>query len=70
MLALKPRIRAFSLLVVILSFTRLQAQDSAIPSRLTLEEAIRLAVARNPSLAAVRNEVETLEGIQWPRASG
>lgn len=39
-----------------------QAEDSAIPSRLTLEEAIRLAVARNPSLAAVRNEVDALRG--------
>lgn len=56
------RIRAFFLLVVILSSSRLQAQDSAIPSRLSLEEAIRLAVARNPSLAAVRNEIEALEG--------
>jgi cobalt-zinc-cadmium efflux system outer membrane protein len=50
------------LLAVILSSSRLHAQDSAIPSRLTLQEAIRLAVARNPSLAAVRNEIEALEG--------
>jgi len=56
------RMRAFLLLVVILSSSRLQAQDSAIPSRLTLEEAIRLAVTRNPSLAAVKNGVEALEG--------
>lgn len=39
-----------------------QAQDSTIPPRLTLAEAIRLAVTRNPSLAAVRNEVEALQG--------
>jgi outer membrane protein, heavy metal efflux system len=58
----RSRIRAFIFLVVILSSSRLQAQDSTIPPRLTLEEAIRLAVARNPSLAAVRNEVEALEG--------
>lgn len=56
------RIRALISLVVILSSSPLKAQDSAIPSRLTLEEAIRLAVARNPSLAAARNEVEALEG--------
>ena len=56
------RIRAFFFLVIILSSSRLHAQDSTIPSRLTLEEAIRLAVARNPSLAAVRNEIEALEG--------
>lgn len=55
-------IRAFLLFVVILSSSRLQAQDSAIPSRLTLGEAIRLAVTRNPSLAAVRNDVEGLQG--------
>lgn len=56
------RIRAFIFLVVILISSRLKAQDSAIPPRLTLAEAIRLAVARNPSLAAARNEVEALEG--------
>jgi cobalt-zinc-cadmium efflux system outer membrane protein len=54
--------RALFLFVVILSSSRLQAQDSAIPSRLTLQEAIRLAVARNPSLAAARNEIEALQG--------
>jgi len=46
----------------VLGCSRLQAQDSAIPSRLTLEGAIRLAVARNPLLAAERNEIEALEG--------
>ncbi len=35
---------------------------STIPSRLTLEEAVRLAMARNPSVAAARNEIEALEG--------
>jgi outer membrane protein, heavy metal efflux system len=39
-----------------------QAQYSAIPSRLTLQEAIHLAVSRNPSLAAVRNEIEAFQG--------
>ncbi len=48
--------------MVIVGSSRLQAQDSPIPSRLTVEEAIRLAVARNPSLAAVRNGIEALEG--------
>src|SRR5512146_360737 len=38
------------------------AGDSAIPPRLTLEQAIRLAIARNPAIAAARNEVEALEG--------
>jgi cobalt-zinc-cadmium efflux system outer membrane protein len=33
-----------------------------VPSRLTLEDAIRLAIGRNPSLAAAKNEVQALEG--------
>ncbi len=45
-----------------LSSSYIQAQDSGIPSRLTLEEAIRLAIARNPSIEAARNEIEALEG--------
>ncbi len=56
------RMQVFLLLVVIQSSSRLQAQDSAIPSRLSLTEAVRLAVARNPSLAAVKNEIEALQG--------
>jgi len=60
--ALNSRTRTFLLLLAILSISRLHGQDPAIPSRLTLEEAIRLAVARNPSLAAVKNEIEALEG--------
>ncbi len=55
-------IRAFLLAVVVLNSSRLQAQDSAIPSRLTLQEAIRLATVRNPAIAAARNEIEALEG--------
>jgi cobalt-zinc-cadmium efflux system outer membrane protein len=41
---------------------RAQAQEADIPSRLTVEDAIRLALIRNPSLAAARNEVQALEG--------
>ena len=48
--------------MVVLSASRIQAQESDIPSRLTLEDAIRLAIARNPSLAAAKNEVQALEG--------
>ncbi len=54
--------RAFLLLALILSPSRLPAQDSSIPPRLTLEQAIRLAFARNPALAAARNGIEALEG--------
>ena len=55
------RLRAFLSVVAILSSVRLNAQDP-IPPRLTLEEAVRLAVVRNPSLAADKNEIEALEG--------
>ena len=34
------------------------AQDGAIPAQLTLADAVRLAVERNPALAATRNGVE------------
>ncbi len=56
------RMRALLCVVMFLSVSRIQAQQSDIPSRLTLEEAIRLAVGRNPSLAAAKNEIEALEG--------
>jgi cobalt-zinc-cadmium efflux system outer membrane protein len=56
------RMRALLCLVVVLSALCIQAQESDIPSRLTLEDAIRLAVTRNPSLAAAKNEVQALEG--------
>jgi cobalt-zinc-cadmium efflux system outer membrane protein len=55
-------IGAFVLIIVIPTWTRLNAQEFSIPARLTLEEAIRLAVARNPSLAAAKNEVEAVQG--------
>ncbi len=54
--------RAFLWLLALLSCSGLPAQEAAIPSRLTLEEAIRLAVARNPLLAAARNGIQALEG--------
>jgi len=56
--------RVFLCMTVFLSANPscLQAQDSAIPPRLTLEEAIRLAVVRNPSLAAAKNQIEALQG--------
>ena len=56
------RMRALCCLAVVISASQLQAQESDIPSRLTLEDAIRLVIARNPSLAAAKNEVQALEG--------
>ncbi len=52
---------------LIVSSSCLQAEDVVIPSRLTLEEAIRLAVSRNPLLAAAKNDIEALEG-DWVTA--
>lgn len=37
------------------------AQDLVVPPRLSLDEALRLAKERNPSLAAARNSVEIAE---------
>jgi outer membrane protein, heavy metal efflux system len=54
--------RVFLCITVILSGSRLQAQDAAIPPKLDLQDAIRLVIARNPALAAARNEVQALEG--------
>ena len=56
------RMRAFLLAVVVVSASLVQAQESDIPSRLALEDAIRLAIGRNPSLSAAKNEVQALEG--------
>ena len=38
-----------------------RAQDAAVPSQLTLAAAVRLAVERNPGLAAAKNGVEIAE---------
>jgi cobalt-zinc-cadmium efflux system outer membrane protein len=54
--------QVFLCITVILSGSRLQAQDAAIPPKLDLQDAIRLVIARNPALAAARNEVQALEG--------
>ncbi len=50
------------LFVLALGTPRVPAQDSDIPSRLTLEDAILLAIARNPNLAAAKYEIQALEG--------
>ncbi len=57
-----PRMRALVFAVVVMTASRVQAQESDIPSRLTLQEAIRLAIGRNPSLAAAKNEIQAAEG--------
>lgn len=42
----------------------LLAQEPAIPAKLTLAEALRLAVERNPSLAAVRSDVDIAAAVR------
>ena len=54
--------RVFLCVSIILSASHLPAQDSAIPSKLSLEEAIRLAIGQNPTLAAAKNEIQAAEG--------
>ena len=56
------RMGAFLCIVMVLNASHIRAQESDIPSRLTLEDAIRLAITRNPLLAAAKNEVQALEG--------
>lgn len=50
------------IIMLILSASPIQAQEPEIPQRLTLEDAVRLAVSRNPSLLAAKNEIQALEG--------
>lgn len=61
---LGSRTRALLCLFIVAGATRMQAQGQApdIPSALTLENAVRLAIDRNPTLAAAKNEVQAAEG--------
>jgi len=61
---LGSQIRALLSIAIVLSAIRIQAQEkvSDIPSALTLENAIHLAVDRNPTLAAAKNEIQAAEG--------
>jgi outer membrane protein, heavy metal efflux system len=54
--------RMFLFVVIILIASCLYAEDSVIPSRLALKEAIRLAIDCNPSLVAAKNEIRAAEG--------
>jgi outer membrane protein, heavy metal efflux system len=62
MAALSSLSRVFLCVSIMLCASRLHAEDFVIPPRLALAEAIRLAIARNPVLAAAKNEVQALEG--------
>jgi cobalt-zinc-cadmium efflux system outer membrane protein len=54
--------RAFILMSFVLSASFIHAQQPDIPSTLKLEEAIRLVIDRNPSLAAAKYEIQAAEG--------
>jgi outer membrane protein, heavy metal efflux system len=53
---------ALSVAVFILGVTLIHAQESDVPGRLNLEEAIQLAISRNPTLAAAGNEIQAAKG--------
>jgi outer membrane protein, heavy metal efflux system len=61
---LGSRVRAILCIVIVVGANRIQAQEpvSDIPSTLTLENAIRLAIDRNPTLAAAKNDIQAAEG--------
>lgn len=40
------------------------AQEPAIPDKLTLAEAVRIAVERNPALSAVRSDIDIAEAVR------
>jgi outer membrane protein, heavy metal efflux system len=54
--------RALAFLAVLTAPSVIQAQDPDIPSRLNLEDAVSLAMGRNPTLAAAKNEIQAAEG--------
>ena len=54
--------RALPAALFLLSAPFLSAQEWDIPPRLTLEDAIQLAVDRNPALAAAKSEIQAAEG--------
>jgi cobalt-zinc-cadmium efflux system outer membrane protein len=55
------RVPALLLLLVATVVRSVSGQDLVVPPRLNLDEALRLAKERNPSLAAARNSVEIAE---------
>jgi cobalt-zinc-cadmium efflux system outer membrane protein len=48
--------------MIVICASRIQAQEPVIPSSLNLDDAIRLAIDRNPTLAAAKNEIQAAEG--------
>jgi cobalt-zinc-cadmium efflux system outer membrane protein len=54
--------RSLIFTVAVLSASIVPAQEPVTPSQLTLDEAIHLAISRNPILAAARDEIQAAEG--------
>jgi cobalt-zinc-cadmium efflux system outer membrane protein len=57
-----PCFRALLFAFAVLTPLVVGAQDSDIPSQLTLQDAVRLAISRNPSLFALQDEIRAFEG--------
>ena len=53
-----PRVLVFSALCLLMPAASVFGQELGIPARLSLEEALRFANDRNPTLAAARNAIE------------
>jgi cobalt-zinc-cadmium efflux system outer membrane protein len=54
-------VRSITASVLVCASSTALAQDAAIPSQLTLADAVRIATERNPGLATARNAVEIAE---------
>jgi outer membrane protein, heavy metal efflux system len=54
--------RTLLLIFAVLSATRMHAQGWEIPPRLTLDDAVGLAIGHNPTLAAAKNEIQAAQG--------
>jgi hypothetical protein len=55
---LGPYTRVLILIVAVLSAAIMHAQELEIPPRLTLDNAVILAIGRNLTLAAAKNEIQ------------
>jgi outer membrane protein, heavy metal efflux system len=56
------RMHVLLCILFVLCVSRIQAQESDVPSRLTLDDALGLATGRNPALAVAINEIQAAEG--------
>ena len=59
------RLTLVSCCALLLAARASQAQEPVIPEKLSLAEAVRLATERNPSLAAVRSEIDIAQATRF-----